>query len=125
MSSVPGSYPLSGFRVVDLADEKGELAGRILADLGAEVVRVEPPSGARSRRLPPFKDINVNTKATLKKTTSKFCFLDESGKRKRVFFLGLCRLLFGGDVEYVAFNIRERSIRLLLQGQVEKRSETR
>ena len=46
--------PLSGFRVVDLADEKGELCGRMLADLGADVVRVEPPGGARSRRLPPF-----------------------------------------------------------------------
>ncbi len=46
--------PLSGYRVVDLADEKGELAGRILADFGAEVIRVEPPQGARSRRLPPF-----------------------------------------------------------------------
>ena len=46
--------PLSGIRVVDLADEKGELAGRILADFAAEVVRVEPPSGARSRALPPF-----------------------------------------------------------------------
>ena len=48
--------PLEGIRVVDFADEKGELAGRLLADLGAEVVRVEPPEGARSRRLPPFVD---------------------------------------------------------------------
>ena len=48
------SQPLSGLRVVDLADEKGELCGRILADLGADVIRVEPPEGARSRRLPPF-----------------------------------------------------------------------
>jgi len=46
--------PLAGLRVVDLADEKGELAGRLLADLGAEVIRVEPPQGARSRSLPPF-----------------------------------------------------------------------
>ena len=46
--------PLAGVRVVDLADEKGELCGRLLADLGAEVLRVEPPAGAESRRLPPF-----------------------------------------------------------------------
>ncbi len=46
--------PLDGIRVVDLADEKGELCGRLLADLGADVVRVEPPEGAISRRLPPF-----------------------------------------------------------------------
>ena len=46
--------PLSGIRVVDLADEKGELCGRILADLGAEVIRVEPPEGAFSRTLGPF-----------------------------------------------------------------------
>jgi len=45
---------LAGLRVVDMADEKGELCGRFLADLGADVIRVEPPGGARSRRLPPF-----------------------------------------------------------------------
>jgi crotonobetainyl-CoA:carnitine CoA-transferase CaiB-like acyl-CoA transferase len=41
-------------RVVDLADEKGELCGRLLADLGADVIRVEPRGGAVSRTLPPF-----------------------------------------------------------------------
>ena len=46
--------PLEGLRVLDLADEKGELAGRLLADLGADVLRVEPQTGARSRNLPPF-----------------------------------------------------------------------
>ena len=44
--------PLAGLRVVDMADEKGETCGRFLADLGADVIRVEPPGGARSRRLP-------------------------------------------------------------------------
>jgi crotonobetainyl-CoA:carnitine CoA-transferase CaiB-like acyl-CoA transferase len=46
--------PLAGLRVVDMADEKGEMCGRYLADLGADVIRVEPRGGARSRRLPPF-----------------------------------------------------------------------
>ena len=46
--------PLAGLRVVDMADDKGEMCGRYLADLGADVIRVEPPGGARSRLLPPF-----------------------------------------------------------------------
>ena len=37
---------LAGVRVVDMADEKGETCGRFLADLGADVIRVEPPGGA-------------------------------------------------------------------------------
>jgi crotonobetainyl-CoA:carnitine CoA-transferase CaiB-like acyl-CoA transferase len=47
-------HPLEGIRVIDLADERGELCGRLLADFGADVIRVEPPSGARSRHIPPF-----------------------------------------------------------------------
>jgi crotonobetainyl-CoA:carnitine CoA-transferase CaiB-like acyl-CoA transferase len=46
--------PLTGIRAIDQADECGELCGRLLADLGAEVIRVEPPGGVASRRLPPF-----------------------------------------------------------------------
>ena len=46
--------PLSGLRVIDMADVKGELAGRLLADFGADVIRVEPPGGAASRTMPPF-----------------------------------------------------------------------
>ncbi len=45
---------LEGVRVVDLTDHRGELAGRLLADLGAEVLKIEPPEGAISRSLPPF-----------------------------------------------------------------------
>ena len=50
--------PLEGFRALDLTDEKGFLCGRILADLGVDVIKVEPPGGDPSRRLGPFyKDI--------------------------------------------------------------------
>jgi crotonobetainyl-CoA:carnitine CoA-transferase CaiB-like acyl-CoA transferase len=47
---------LAGVRVVELADESGEYCGRLLAGLGADVVKVEPPEGAPSRRVGPFLD---------------------------------------------------------------------
>lgn len=40
--------------MLDLADEKGSLCSRILADLGAEVIKVEAPGGDPARRLGPF-----------------------------------------------------------------------
>jgi crotonobetainyl-CoA:carnitine CoA-transferase CaiB-like acyl-CoA transferase len=48
--------PLRGVRVLDLSDGLGELGTRYLADLGADVIRVEPPGGGRSRRLAPLAD---------------------------------------------------------------------
>ncbi|MBA4024861.1 MAG: CoA transferase [Gordonia sp.] len=48
--------PLSGIRVLDLVEGVGESCGRYLADLGAEVIRVEPPRGSRSRRAGPVID---------------------------------------------------------------------
>ncbi|HLF70970.1 MAG TPA: CoA transferase, partial [Dehalococcoidia bacterium] len=48
--------PLAGIRVLDLATPRAEIAGRMLADLGADVLKVEPPSGAAARKLPPFVD---------------------------------------------------------------------
>lgn len=41
-------------RVVELADGWGAQCGRILADLGADVLKVEPPGGDTSRARPPF-----------------------------------------------------------------------
>jgi len=46
--------PLAHLRVLDLTDLRGALAGRILADLGAEVLKVEPPGGDPGRLRPPF-----------------------------------------------------------------------
>ena len=37
--------PLSGVRVIDLTDERGIYGAKLLADLGADVVRPEPPEG--------------------------------------------------------------------------------
>ncbi len=48
--------PLAGIRVLDLADRSAALGGRLLADLGAEVILVEPPAGNPIRHLAPFLD---------------------------------------------------------------------
>src|SRR5439155_9528533 len=53
-ASVPG--PLAGLRVIDLTGECGQYCGRLLAGLGADVVKVEPPGGDPVRRLGPFLD---------------------------------------------------------------------
>ena len=45
---------LGDYRVLDLADEKGYLCGKILADLGADVIKVERPGGDPSRKIGPF-----------------------------------------------------------------------
>src|SRR5215472_5510944 len=46
----------AGLRVLDLTDQKGSLCGRILADMGADVIKVEPPGGDSARRIGPFVD---------------------------------------------------------------------
>lgn len=46
------SLPLEGIRVVELSHMvMGPTAGLVLADLGAEVIKVEPPGGDRTRTL--------------------------------------------------------------------------
>ena len=45
---------LAHLRVLDLCDLRGALAGRMLADLGADVLKVEPPGGERDRLRAPF-----------------------------------------------------------------------
>jgi len=47
-------FLLSPYRVLDLTDERGLLAGKILADLGADVIQIEPPGGSPARNLGPF-----------------------------------------------------------------------
>lgn len=42
--------PLASYRVIDLTDERGLYCSTMLGDLGADVVRVEPPAGSPARR---------------------------------------------------------------------------
>jgi crotonobetainyl-CoA:carnitine CoA-transferase CaiB-like acyl-CoA transferase len=45
---------LSSYRVLDLTDDRGHMTGFLLAQLGAEVIAVEPAGGQRARRIGPF-----------------------------------------------------------------------
>ena len=45
---------LGHLRVLEVGEEVGELCGKMLADLGADVLRVEPPGGVATRRIGPF-----------------------------------------------------------------------
>jgi len=47
---------LSGLRVIEVADERAEYTGLLLAGLGAEVIKIEPPEGNATRRIGPFLD---------------------------------------------------------------------
>lgn len=51
-TDIPGV--LDGVRVIEITQEAGQYAGRLLANLGADVIKVEPPSGDPMRAQPPF-----------------------------------------------------------------------
>ena len=47
---------LSGIRVIELANERISWAGKLMGDMGADVILVEPEEGEASRNYPPFLD---------------------------------------------------------------------
>ncbi len=66
---------VSSPRVLDLTDDKGFLCGRILADMGADVIKIERPGGEAARNIGPFyHDIPDREK-------SLYWFVFNAGKR--------------------------------------------
>src|SRR5690348_3442535 len=51
-----GPGMLAGLRVIEIADERAEYTGLLLAGLGAEVIKIEPEEGNATRRIGPFLD---------------------------------------------------------------------
>jgi crotonobetainyl-CoA:carnitine CoA-transferase CaiB-like acyl-CoA transferase len=45
---------LSPYRVLDLTDEKGIMCGKLMADMGADVIKIERPGGDAARSIGPF-----------------------------------------------------------------------
>ncbi len=85
---------LQGLRVLDLADEPGFLAGRLLADLGADVVKVEPPGGHPVRRRPPYwgdrEDPERAISWLVQNSSKRGITLDLAHPSAREIFLTLC-----------------------------------
>ena len=52
----PNSSPLAPYRILDLTEGGFNWCGKVLADLGADVIKVEPPEGSLTRRRGPFVD---------------------------------------------------------------------
>lgn len=56
---------LTGLTVIELGDERTAFAGKLMADLGAAVIVVEPPGGAPTRWFGPFVDDKVDPSGSL------------------------------------------------------------
>ena len=84
--------PLDGLRVVELGDARGELCARMLGDLGAEVIKVEPPTGADSRREPPLHE-GLSLAFAVRNAGKRSVTIDLPGGLDR-----LLALLAGADV---------------------------
>ncbi len=56
---------LEGYRALDLTDEKGFLCGKILAELGVDVIKVERPGGDAARNIGPFWHDEVDPEKSL------------------------------------------------------------
>src|SRR5215831_13393976 len=64
-ATAPTRGPLTGIRVIELADEQAEYCGLSLAGLGADVIKVEPPGGSPTRRIGPFYEDVVDPERSL------------------------------------------------------------
>ncbi len=86
---------LGHLRAVELGDVPAAYAGRLLADLGADVIKVEPPGGAPERALPPFaggvEDLERGLPHIHANTNKRGIVLDLSTTRDRDTFTKLLR----------------------------------
>jgi crotonobetainyl-CoA:carnitine CoA-transferase CaiB-like acyl-CoA transferase len=65
MLGARGPGMLENLRVLEVADETAEYCGLVLAGLGADVLKIEPPGGAPTRRIGPFLDDRHDSEGSL------------------------------------------------------------
>jgi crotonobetainyl-CoA:carnitine CoA-transferase CaiB-like acyl-CoA transferase len=90
MNAEDNKLPLTGVRVVEFTHMvMGPTCGMILADLGAEVIKIEPPGGDKTRKLPGlgigfFRSFNRNKKSVVLDITT------EEGRATATELIGQC-----------------------------------
>jgi len=96
---------MQGLRILDLTDAKGSFCGKLLADMGADVVKIEPPRGDSSRSFGPFWAQEDNSKRSLSfwynNTSKKGITLNVNKSRGREI---LSRLAGSADVLLESFH---------------------
>ncbi len=113
---------LSPYRVLDCTDHRGHLAGSMLAQLGAEVILVEPPQGSPARNRPPFAGGSAETGPSLwhvahnrGKASVVLDLRDPAAEQARQHFDALCAqadiLLWSGHPAELAFDPAELQAR--------------
>jgi len=95
MVTVDDGAPLSGYRVLDLAGPIAFHCMKLLADMGADVIKIEPPGGDPARRTPPFKNDVPHPEKSLYflhyNTNKRGITLDIESSDGRAIFLELAR----------------------------------
>jgi crotonobetainyl-CoA:carnitine CoA-transferase CaiB-like acyl-CoA transferase len=86
---------LDGYRILDLTSEPGFLAGKLLGDLGADVIKIEPPGGDPARRRAPFVGGRADPERSILwlalNTSKRGITLDLDTARGREIFLAVCK----------------------------------
>jgi crotonobetainyl-CoA:carnitine CoA-transferase CaiB-like acyl-CoA transferase len=86
---------LDGYRILDLTTEPGFLAGKLLAELGADVIKIEPSGGDAARRRGPFVGGRPDPERSVLwlalNTSKRGITLNLDDARGRDIFLRLCR----------------------------------
>src|SRR6266481_6292831 len=99
MMGSAGPGMLAGLRVIEIADERAEYTGLLLAGLGAEVIKIEPPDGNATRRIGPYLDDQPGLERSLyfwnynRNKKSVVLDLREAAAQEQVL-----RLLAGADI---------------------------
>src|SRR5699024_928550 len=97
--------PLQGIKIIEIGDELTQYTGKLLASLGAEVIKIEPIDGSQSRYVRPFYkdefDINKSLYFWHYNTDKKSIQLDitlEENKEKIYSLISNADILLDGNM---------------------------